>query len=159
MPEALDKLVHICVAPGHASGHTMKGKGKGKPAGPAAHAKANERVVEWWDGRFPFARIMGPGEQIIGWGVTCGLHTNADGRCAGTPCKKSVTIGRSGLSELEAAKRLKRWLVTAQFHALEPASERQSHVAKGGVQLREYASGTAGWEDLDPDLDILLARC
>ncbi len=144
-----------------ASGHVAPGK-----ATPHVNpAKANERVVEWWDGRFPFARIFGPANavgtrKVIGWGVTCSLHTNEDGRCAGTPCKKSVTIGKGDeLTEEEACKRLKRWLIVGKIDPLDASCQRQSHVSKGGVQLRDFATGVAGWEELDPDLDTLLHTC
>ena len=45
--------------------HTKKGLDQ------ATHkAAAGERIIEWWDGRFPLARIERKGVHI-GWGVTC----------------------------------------------------------------------------------------
>ena len=100
-----------------------------------------------WAGKFPFAQIFRCGtNEVVGWGVTCGRHTNANGECSGTPCKKSVSKGKDGvLSEEEAAKRLKRWLIAGHVDKLNPNCMRQSHVA--------------GWDELDPDLDILLQQC
>lgn len=120
--------------------------------------KAGEKIIEWWDNRFPFATIN-RNNVFVGYGVTCGCHTNADGTCVATPCKKSLQVGASGMTEDEARKRLKRWLVLAQFSPLDPAQQRQSHIAKGGTQLRELASDVCGWSELDADLDILLTKC
>lgn len=138
-----------------------------KPAGGHAllkPAKPFERVVEWWGGgKYPFARIVKAGpdgeEVIIGYGVTCGQHTNANGQCGDTPCKKALSIGKTNpIGEAEAAKRLKRWLVLAKFDPLDPTCERQSHIGKGGRQLCNLATGVVGWEELDGDLDILLEQ-
>ena len=121
-------------------------------------AKQGERVIEWWDERFPFARIERDG-ILTGYGVICARHVNVDGQVPNTPCKKSLTIGTSAISEDEARKRLKRWLIVGKIEQLDPNTERQSHVQKGGIQLRDFASDVCGWADLDPDLDILLSTC
>jgi hypothetical protein len=131
----------------------LEQKKKGPP--PGYVAKANERVIEWWDGRFPFAKILSNG-FLTGYGVVCGLHVNKTGVCANTPCKKSITIGTSGITEDEARKRLKRWIIQGHIETLDEESARQDHVHRGGVQLRDLASDNAGWADLDPDLDVLL---
>jgi len=129
-------------------------------AGPPAwyKAKANERVLEWWDGRFPFVFIAEHGIRT-GYGVTCGCHVNASGLHAGTACKKSLTIGASGISQEEAALRLKRWLMLGKIgFASDPACARQTHVAIGGVHCRDLRSGVCGWSEMDDDLDVLIAN-
>ena len=65
-------------------------------APPAAGFKARpgERVVELWLGRFPFSEVA-PGDHLIGYGVHCGRHVNADGTVASTPCKKWSPLGRA----------------------------------------------------------------
>jgi len=128
-------------------------------AGPQAwyKAKANERVLEWWDARFPFVFILSNGIRT-GYGVTCGCHANASGLYASTACKKSLTIGASGISQEEAALRLKRWLMLGKIgFASDPACARQTHVAIGGVHCRDLRSGVCGWSELDDDLDVLIA--
>ena len=96
---------------------------------------------------------------MIGYGVTCGLHTNANGQFSSTACKKTIHIGKKGITEAEARQRLKRWLIlgTVQADKLARDSERQSHVGMGGAGLSELAS-EKGWADLDADLDLLLAE-
>ena len=130
----------------------------GPPPGPPGNnAKANERVLEVWDGRFPFVTIQQKGVHT-GYGVTCGKHVNANGKHALTQCKKSLTIGTSGISQEEAALRLKRWLVAGAFgRPLDPECERQSHIALGGTHCTEFRSGsTVGWSQLDADIDVLI---
>ncbi len=65
-------------------------------APPAAGFKARpgERVLELWAGRFPFSEVA-PGDHLIGYGVHCGRHVNADGTVASTPCKKWSPLGRA----------------------------------------------------------------
>ena len=125
-------------------------------AGVRVRVKANERVLEWWDGRFPFVSIAGDGPKA-GYGVTCGCHVNTSGLHAGTPCKKSLSVGLEGISREEAALRLKRWLISGKY-GFESDHEcaRVTHVAKGGVQCREYRTGVAGWSEMDSDLDVLI---
>ena len=132
--------------------HTKKGLDQ------ATHkAAAGERIIDWWDGRFPFAQIERKGVHI-GWGVTCGLHSNANGKFNKTPCKKTLTIGTKGMNQAEAMLRLKRWLVCAIFHPLDPDEQRQSHV---NIPLDLLGSGPdeGGWESLDEDLDMLVSQC
>ena len=114
-------------------------------------------MIEWWGrDRFPFARIERNGVHV-GYGVTCARHCNANGLNAKTPCKKSLQIGQIGITEQEARLRLKRWVVMGKIGKLKEGLERQSHIACGGTQLSDLASGVCGWSELDPDLDILLA--
>ena len=96
---------------------------------------------------------------MIGYGVTCGLHTNANGQFSITACKKTIHIGKKGLTKAEARQREKGWLIlgTVQADELARDSERQSHVGMGGAGLSELAS-EKGWADLDADLDLLLAE-
>ena len=92
----------------------------------------------------------------MGYGVHCGRHVNADGTCSSTPCKKMLTIGKSGISQAEARLRLKRWLVAAAH--LDPARERQSHISFGGQHLSLLDSETSGWGEIpEADLDELIA--
>ena len=124
-------------------------------------AVAGERIIEWWDGRFPFARIERRGVHI-GWGVTCALHHNANGKFNKTHCKKTLTIGKTGwskdLDQAEAMLRLKRWLVCGKFHPLDPKEERQSHV---NIPLEALGSGPdeGDWGGLDDDIDMLVSQC
>ena len=124
-------------------------------------ASATETVIEWWDGRFPFARIRS-GKKLIGWGCTCGSHTNADGSQRGTACKKTVAIGALGLSEDDARKRLKRWVIMGHLHELDPLRERASHIGIGGRYLEQLADtstvGSSQWAELDADLDTMIAN-
>ena len=102
---------------------------------------------------------MAPGGIIIGYGVYCGEHHNADGTVAKTACKKMVTIGESGMSHAEARIRMKRWLVAGKTTRLDPDRMRQAHISLGGQHLRNFASGEEdGWDDItEDDLDVLLA--
>ena len=128
-------------------------------AGPRARyrVKANENVLEWWDGRFPFVSIAGIGPKA-GYGVTCGCHVNTSGVHAGTACKKSLSVGAEGISQEEASLRLKRWLISGKIGFVsDPECARATHVAKGGVQCRDYRTGIAGWSEMDGDLDVLIA--
>ena len=120
-------------------------------------AAAGERIIEWWDGRFPFARIERRGVHI-GWVVTCALHGNANGKLNKTPCKKTLTIGKTGIDEAEAMLRLQRWLVCGKFHPLDPDEERQSHV---NISLEALGNGPGqgGWGELDEDIGRLLSLC
>ena len=120
--------------------------------------KSGEHIIEWWDGRFPFAKIV-TNSVVVGYGVTCGLHVNRNGLCDGTLCKKSVYIGQTGLSEDDARLRLNRWLVYATFHDLDPEQQRQSHIGLGGPQLAHLGSDVLVRAELDPDLDRLLHGC
>ena len=65
-------------------------------APPAAGFKARpgERVLELWAGRFQFSEVA-PSDHLVGYGVYCGRHVNADGTAASTPCQKHVTIGKA----------------------------------------------------------------
>ena len=124
----------------------------------ATHKAAKgERIIEWWDGRFPFARIERKGVHI-GWGVTCALHQNANGKFNKTPCKKTLNIGNTGIDQAEAMLRLKRWLVCGKFHPLDPKEERQSHV---NISLEALGSGPdeGDWGGLDDDIDMLVSQC
>ena len=101
---------------------------------------------------FPIAEIRCAG-KIIGWGVTCGRHWNADdhGR---TPCKRAVTFGKSGLSSEELQRRLKRWWVAGTYDTTWPDNgrARSHHVEMGGKFLRDF--GSQVWRDLtDDDLE------
>jgi hypothetical protein len=123
----------------------------------AGRAAPGEKVMEVWGDRFPFAEIKRKG-VFVGYGVTCALHVNADGEAGGTPCKKSITIGGSGISLGEARLRLKRWLVAGKFHALDPAKERKSHIALGGLHLSHLGGDQPSWSDFpEDDLDALIA--
>jgi hypothetical protein len=118
-------------------------------------ARPGERVLEHWAGCFPFSKIE-RGGTLVGYGVVCGLHVNANGAVANTQCKKSVTFGAANpLSEDECRKRLKRWLVAGSMD-LDPECERQSHIRKGGTQLSFFDSETSTWGELDDDLDAML---
>ena len=125
-------------------------------------AKQNERVLETWAGKFPFAEIWSKdGTEHLGYGVTCGLHTNANGVAATTPCKKWLSLGKTEkLDREECAKRLKRWLVLGKIKgdSFNPECRRQSHISWGGMLLKDFASGVAGWDELDPDLDFFLSQ-
>ena len=139
------------------SGSSASSSGAAVPAsssGAAKYkAKPGENVIEWWANKFPFARTT------TGYGVVCGLHTNADGRCAGTPCKKNLTIGESGITEQEARLRLKRWIVVGEIHKgqFDPQCIRQSHVHVGGKHCKDLGSDVCGWSDLsEADLDVII---
>ena len=111
--------------------------------------------------KFPSARIERSG-RLCGYGVSCFRHTNADGTCASTECKKSITIGKAGLSEDECRKRLKRWILVGKFHEakFDPMRKRSCHIEFGGKQCIDLSSdNSTGWSELDPDLDHLLALC
>ena len=127
---------------------------------PAAHAAEPEQHVPRrapggalvGGTAFPIAEIRHHG-KVIGWGVTCGRHWNADdhGR---TPCKRAVTFGNSGLSKEELQRRLKRWWVAGTYDTTWPdnGKQRTHHVKMGGTFLRDFASGE--WQDLtDDDLE------
>ena len=120
-------------------------------------AKPGERVLECWAGKFPFAEVA-PGGVLVGYGVHCCRHVNADGTVANTPCKKMVTIRKSGISQTEARLRLKRWLVSGSTARLDPEQERQSHISLGGMHLSKFDSTTSGWGDIpEEELDNLIA--
>ena len=128
-------------------------------AGPIGYrARPRERVLETWGGgRHPFAEVA-PGGIVVGFGVHCGRHCNADGTVYATACKKMVTMGDSGMTHAEARIRLKRWLVAGKTTRLDPDRERQAHVGLGGLHLRGFASDGGGWGDITEDeLDMLLA--
>ena len=109
-------------------------------------------ALSWGGTAFPIAEIRHHG-KVIGWGVTCGRHWNADdhGR---TPCKRAITFGNSGLSSEELQRRLKRWWVAGTYDTTWPdnGKKRTHHVKMGGTFLRDFASGE--WQDLtDDDLE------
>ena len=124
-------------------------------------AKPGENVLEWWANKFPFARIeRGAARVLTGYGVTCGVHTNANGKCAGTRCKKSLTIGESGITEQEATLRFKRWVVLGHIEKanFDPQCERQSHVNIGGTQCKDLRTDVCGWSELsEDDLNVIMA--
>ena len=110
--------------------------------------------------RFPFSQIA-PGGVLKRYGVLCCRcrHTNnADGTVKHTPCKKMVTIGKSGLTQEEARLRLKRWLVVGSTGRLDPERERQSHIGMGGWHLSKFDSVKPGWGEIpESDLDKMIA--
>ncbi len=69
-----------------------------------------------------------------------------------------VTIGKSGLTQMEARLRLKRWLVSGSTGHLDAAHERQSHIGMGGVHLSLFDTVGSGCGDIpESDLDELIA--
>ena len=121
-------------------------------------AAPGERIIETWGaGRFPFAQIESKGIHI-GYGVTCGLHTNADGYAAGTACKKTISGAEHlALGEEEIKLRLKRWVAAGLVQHFEPPRERQGHINCGGKGLRDLGSD-GSWGDLGhAELDAILA--
>ncbi len=125
-------------------------------------AKSGDNIIGWWANKFPFSKIEsneGGRRRLTGYGVVCALHTNADGRCAGTDCKKSLTIGKSDISEQEARLRLKRWIVCGKLeaHRFDPQCHRQCHIRIGGTQCKDLSSDVNGWSELPADdLDVLM---
>ncbi len=126
--------------------------------GRCPRAAPGERTLELWGGgRFAFAEIRSKGIHI-GHGVTRGLHVNADGYAAGTPCKKAITGKSLESLELDEIKlRLKRWVAAGLVHPFPEGRQRQSHIALGGKGLEEFRS-SGSWGDMGhDDLDALLA--
>ena len=79
------------------------------------------------------------GGALVGCGATCKDHESP-----GDPdaiCKKSVTIGSSGLSIAELRLRLKRWLIAGLDDADWEEDKKSKHVSMGGPHLREFDRG------------------
>ena len=78
---------------------------------PLFKAGPGEKVIEYWDGRFPFSKIESGG-VLKGYGVSCGRHQNSNGLVPHTPCKKAMHFPAGGsISQDEASLGLKRWLI------------------------------------------------
>ena len=78
---------------------------------------------------------------VIGYGATCRNHLDhADP--PGTVCKKSVTIGKSGLTIADLKLRMKRWLIAGLDDAeWEEDVQRSTHVRMGKTYMQEFAHG------------------
>ena len=104
----------------------------------AGHGR--QRVGERW-GSLGWELASVPSRN--GYGATCKLHTDLDN--PGKVCKKSVTIGASGLSINECRLRLKRWLVAGLDDSEWPPesddSQASHHISMGGRYLRDFAVG------------------
>ena len=131
-------------------------KKPGEPPAPAASVPApapagRESRVVGTIGPASIATIMRSGEKT-GFGITCGRHLN-DADTYGTVCKKALTIGKSGISDEEAVRRLKRWFVAGlQDTDWDAVACRKTHGGLGGMQLRDYGDDTAWGEISDADL-------
>ena len=123
-----------------------------------AGAARGSRTVESF-GINSIAAIQRGGVHI-GFGITCKRHKNCtDG--PGVICKKSITIGNSGISDAEAKRRLKRWFIAGSpaFEAdWDPAVQRTSHLNAGGVQLVDFADDSPVWHDI-PEAELYEMAC
>ena len=79
------------------------------------------------------------GGRLIGCGATCKNHFTPGSHSV---CKKSVTIGLSGLSKADLLLRLKRWLICglddADWGGEDPRAE---HISMGGRHMEDFADG------------------
>ena len=78
--------------------------------------------------------------EIIGCGATCKGHSDVGGTT--TACKKSVRMGRSGISYETMRLRMKRWLVAGLDDAnWDPDRKRATHVGMGGIYMKHFEFG------------------
>ena len=98
----------------------------------------NKRGVAWGNGDWHLAEIYSKG-RLVGCGATCKGHLTPG---SDTVCKKSVTIGTSGLTREDLMLRLKRWLVAGlddvDWDTDDPRAE---HIAMGGRHMQDFADG------------------
>lgn len=100
-------------------------------AGRAPGVPRAARGIPW--GPWTLAPVVSGG-ITIGWGATCAMHCNADGKLGA--CKRQLTFGsKSPLSETEVRCKLKKWLLMGR--EIQPGPHaRDMHFQVSGL-LRE----------------------
>ena len=119
----------------------------GPPPAPHPAGRGRARVGRRWGaGDWELAPIRDENKDTVGCGAYCKDHWDAgDPR----PCKKSVTIGRSGLSFETLRLRMKRWLIAGlDDDEWDEDGKRTKHTSMGGMYLAEFADGLSE-EDCD----------
>ena len=113
------------------------------PPPPPPPPPADDEVSEPW-GKLGWLlspiRVKATGE-LVGCGATCKAHFDVGG--TSTPCKKSVKMGKSGISYETMRLRMKRWLVAGLDDAdWDPDRKRETHVGMGGSRyMKDFEFG------------------
>ena len=114
------------------------GDGAAPPAPPLrGRGRGARRGEGWGRGRWELAIIERDG-VVVGYGATCKDHEDPGDSAV---CKKSVTIGKNGLSLDELKLRLKRWLIAGIDDDDWGEDKRTKHVGMGGLRMVEFAVG------------------
>ena len=109
----------------------------GIPPPPPGIPRRRHRVgYQWGKSHWEIAPLA-----VGGCGATCKDHV--DEAWPDRVCKKSVTIGKSGLSYDELELRMKRWLLAGlDDHDWDnPHAKRAHHIGMGGMFMHEFAAG------------------
>ena len=128
------------------------GDGGGADGGvppPLAPAPFDRRARKILWGPFQLAEVHSKGIKI-GWGATCGAHTNDSDAAEVHPpaCKKQITFGIDGLTDADLRVRMKRRPI-AGMHMLDgTGNDRKHHVKINARELTEFE---------EADLDALAA--
>ena len=109
------------------------------PHAPGVAKRARQpRGIPWGNSGWMLAEIKSDG-RLIGCGATCKMH-HTPGQ--DSMCKKSVSIGNSGLTRADLMLRLKRWLIAglddADWDTEDPRAE---HIGMGGTYMKDFADG------------------
>ena len=137
---------HPAPPPAPASGRRGARHGFGGRVGahrdPEHVAERGARAQDW--GCFQIAQIFRSNIQI-GWGATCGRHSDAEDR-ASTRCKKQLAYGHAHpLSDPECILALKNWLAAGFLIEADDAEGRSKHLARDPRSLHIYTTA----EELD----------
>jgi hypothetical protein len=122
-----------------------------EPGGPdCGKAPAVPRAEDW--GPFKVARVFSRGVPI-GWGATCGRHTNVgDANC----CKKQIQYGaKDPLTDEQCVAKLKRWLISGFDIPTEGLASRKEHL---NIEIRRLAAETKTADELWRELEVRLGR-
>ena len=106
-------------------------------AGEQVRIRRGDRATPW--GPFSLASVWSKGKQI-GWGATCGRHSNPDDADhPSTQCKKMITYGEEGISDDVCILKWKRWLHFGYWMTAEELGDRPrtKHVSIGARTLEE----------------------
>ncbi len=122
----------------------------GAPGPLAAHRPRTPRSTPWGAAGFLIADVSRCG-QVIGMGVTCGLHRNQDDQAT---CKKTLNFGAENLSAADCTLRLKRWLLRGLEISPYGALCRDAHKA---IDPRNDCIDGVSAENIDAEIDRLWA--